>query len=335
MQTPGKIGEDKSTSKRKYILLALKIAISLTLIFYLLYVQLDNVDDIWTAIYGADPVLLIAAFLLNTIGYLMCSWRWQILLKAQSFFVPLRELIRAYTIGIFFNALLPGVMSGDFMRAHDISDRVPSYAQSFTTLFVERLTGMFGLLFLAVLALPLIGWQNIVDTRIGWVLAFVGAGLFVLYSTFLSPRLQVLLQHITNIPFMRVFSGPLTKISETSKIFADRKRPIFISALISIIFQANVVLHFYLIGLALGFDLPMVLYFTIIPVSLFIMIIPASINGIGIREQIFIFLFGHFGIAASAAVSLAWIALGMVLLQAVVGGLLFAVRRKLVRVPAV
>lgn len=328
MQTPEHSGPEKGKNTRKYVLLFLKVLISLSLVFYLLYVQIDNVNDIWNAIFAADPILLFVAFMLNTIGYLICSWRWQILLKAQGFFVPLIELIRAYTIGIFFNALLPGVMSGDFMRAHDISDRVPSYTRSFTTLFIERLTGMFGLLVLAVIALPLIGWQTIVETRIGWVLAFVGVGLFVLFSTFLSPKLQVFMSYLTSLKLLRVMRGPITKISETSKVFSDRKRPIYISALISIVFQANVVLHYYLIGLALGIDIPMYLYFAIIPVSLFIMIIPASINGIGIREQVFNFLFGYFGVAAHVSVSLAWIALGMVLVQAVVGGLIFTIRRK-------
>ena len=319
---------DKPAKRRNLVFFALKAMVSLGLIFYLLYAQVDNVDDIWAAIYSADPVLLLAAFLLHTMGYLLCSWRWQILLKAQGVFVPLIELARAYTIGIFFNSFLPGVMSGDFMRALDISDRLPSYTKSLMILFVERLTGMFGLLVLALGALPLIGWENVIATGIGWVLAFVAVGLFVIYSLFLSPRLQLLIKHFMRLPFVHVFASILTKISETSRIFADRKKPVYICALISVAFQANVVLHFYLIGTALGFDLGLIYYFAIIPVSLFIMIIPASINGIGIREQIFIFLFGYFAVPAAAAVSLAWIALAMVMVQAIVGGILFALRRK-------
>ena len=62
--------------------------------------------------------------------------------------------------------------------------------------------------------------------------------------------------------------------------------------------------------------------------SLFVMMIPASVNGIGIREQIFVYLFGAFGTDAAAAISLAWLALAMVLLQAVAGGVLFALRKR-------
>ncbi|MCV6585606.1 MAG: flippase-like domain-containing protein [Marinibacterium sp.] len=322
------MGRDLVARLRPYLPFMVKLTISAALILYLLYVQIDNVDDIWLAMSQADPLFLLLAFSLNTVGYLLCSYRWQILLRAQGFVVPLIELIRAYTIGIFFNSFLPGLMSGDFMRAMDVSDRVPSYTRSFLILFVERLTGLFGLLFLGVLALPAIGGDLIARTGIGWILLAVGAILTGLSAVFLSRPLRSGLARLMTLPLLRKLSGILQKISETSAAFATQKGVIYRCIGISIVFQANVVLHYFLIGKALQIDLPLISYFAIIPVSLFVMMIPASVNGIGIREQIFIFLFGQFGVAAQLAVSLAWIALAMVLLQALVGGVLFAARRK-------
>lgn len=314
--------------KKGWIGFAIKAVISIALIGYIFYAQVENVDDIWTAMAAADPVLLLLAFSLNTVGYLLCSWRWQILLAAQGFVVPLIELIRAYTIGIFFNVLLPGLMSGDFMRAMDVSDRVPSYARSFLILFVERLTGMFGLVFLALFALPLIGWELVEKTKIGWILAAVSAVLLAVSVVFFNQNLRRWLEPIERVPVLKKLTSIAQKVAETSDAFRTRMRAIYACMGISIVFQANVVLHYYLIGAALGIDVPLYAYFAIIPVSHFVMMIPASINGIGIREQIFIFLFGQFGVAAAASVSLAWIALGMVLIQAVAGGIVFALRRK-------
>ena len=318
------------TRWRQITALALKASVSAGLLAYLLYVQVDNADDIWSAIGQADPLLLLLAFSLNAAGYLLCSWRWQILLKAQGFRVPLIELIRAYTIGIFFNSFLPGLMSGDFMRALDISDRVSSYTRSFLILFVERLTGMFGLLVLAVFALPLAGWNIIGQTGVIWVLAAIAAlllaaGLVLKAMPHSQSQNQSRLRHI---PGFRKLGEIAHNMSETSKGFASRMTAVYGCMAISIVFQANVVLHFYLIGLAVGIDLPLQVYFGIIPVSLFVMMIPASVNGIGIREQIFVYLFGAFGTDAAAAISLAWLALAMVLLQAVAGGVLFALRKR-------
>lgn len=313
---------------RSHLPLILKAAISIGLIGYLLFIQIDNVNAIWQSMAQADPVLLVLGFSLNTVGYLLCSWRWQILLRAQRFAVPLIELIRAYTIGIFFNSFLPGVMSGDLIRALDISDRVPSYTRSLLILFVERLTGMFGLLLIAVLALPMIGWNVVLGTGIGWMLLVVAGVLVALTAIFLSRHVRAAAARLGRLRLLSRLSGIMDRVSETSAAFSERMRVIYGCIGISFVFQANVVLHYWLIGLALGIELPLITYFAIIPVALFVMMIPASVNGIGLREQAFIYLFGQFGVAAALAISLAWIAFAMVMLQAVVGGIIFALRRK-------
>ncbi|MFA3920804.1 lysylphosphatidylglycerol synthase transmembrane domain-containing protein [Ruegeria hyattellae] len=325
------------TAKRRWrpiLTLAIKAAISAGLLTWLLYTQIDNMDEIWGAIGRANPWLLVLSFSLNIVGYLLCSWRWQILLAAQGFAVPLIELIRAYTIGIFFNAFLPGLMSGDFMRAYDISDRVRSYTRSFLILFVERLTGMFGLLVLAGLALPLVGREIVGKTGIHWILAVVAALLIAAGLGLMLMRRQSGGARIWQLPGFSKLRKIADNISETARVFGTRMDAVYRCMGISIVFQANVVLHFYLIGLALGIELPIIIYFGIIPVSLFVMMIPASVNGIGIREQIFVYLFGAFGVGAAEAISLAWIALAMVLLQAAAGGVLFAIRKRKRNTPA-
>lgn len=317
------------TPKRKgWLGLILKGTISLGLITYLLATQVESFHEIWQAMGTANPWLLLLAFSLNTIGYLLCSWRWQILLRAQGFAVPLIELIRAYTIGIFFNAFLPGLMSGDFIRALNISDRVSSYARSFLILFVERLTGMFGLWVLAVIALPLIRRDLVVQTGIGWLLLIVAGVLAGIWLLFFSRRLVGWVRPMFSLPLVRKLAGILDRIDETARAFAARRGAVFAGMGISVIFQANVVLHYYLIGMALGIEVPLAVYFAVIPVSLFLMMAPISINGVGVREQVFVFMFGAFGVGAAQAISMAWIAFGMVLLQAVAGGVLFALHRK-------
>ncbi|MCL6285268.1 flippase-like domain-containing protein [Ruegeria sp. 2012CJ41-6] len=325
---PPEVAKPAKSRRRAVISLAIKAMISAGLLGWLLYTQIDNMDEIWSAIGRADPWLLILSFSLNVAGYLLCSWRWQILLAAQGFAVPLIELLRAYSIGVFFNAFLPGLMSGDFMRAYDISDRVRSYTRSFLILFVERLTGMFGLLVLAGLALPLVGREIVGKTGIHWILAAVAALLVLAGLALMLMRRQSSEARIWRLPGFSKLRAIAANISETARVFGTRMDAVYRCMAISIVFQANVVLHYYLIGLSLGIELPIIIYFGIIPVSLFVMMIPASVNGIGIREQIFVYLFGAFGVGAAEAISLAWIALSMVLLQAAAGGVLFALRKR-------
>jgi hypothetical protein len=193
---------------------------------------------------------------------------------------------------------------------------------------------MFGLLLLAVIALPSIGWVAVSRTGIGWLLLAAAAVLVLLTAIFLSRHVRAGAMRLGRLRSLTRLRGIMDKVSETSAVFSERMHVVYGCVGISFFFQANVVCHYWLIGLALGIELPLMAYFAIVPASLFLMMIPASVNGIGIREQAFIYLFGQFGVAVEFAISLAWIAFAMVMAQAVVGGILFALRRKRPHPPA-
>jgi hypothetical protein len=73
--------------------------------------------------------------------------------------------------------------------------------------------------------------------------------------------------------------------------------------------------------------IPLVSFFLIIPLVTLLMMLPVSINAIGIRENAFIFFFATFGIFSPEAVAFAWIAYGLVLVQGVLGGIVYALRK--------
>jgi uncharacterized protein (TIRG00374 family) len=310
------------------IIFGLKAIVSIGLIWYLFQKQLPNIGEIARALMSAAPGFIGLAFSLHIAGYLLCSWRWQLLLRAQGAQVPLRPLAISYLVGIFFNSFLPGIMSGDAIRGIDASPRLDGLSTSFLVIFVERLTGMIALLLLAGASLPFVGWETVGRTNIVWILA-VTAGL-ITFAAMVLFNLQV--RKITDFFLKFPLVGRLKKFSEkiykASEVFRRKKQAILGCTLISILFQINVILHYYLVGRALGLPVPWCCYFAIIPISLLILMIPASINGIGLREQVFIYLFGNFGVSPAEAVSLAWISFVMVLIQAVIGGIVFALRRR-------
>jgi uncharacterized membrane protein YbhN (UPF0104 family) len=61
--------------------------------------------------------------------------------------------------------------------------------------------------------------------------------------------------------------------------------------------------------------------------SLAVQMAPISINGFGVREAVFAFFFGRFGLPPDAAVALSLVSTGMVMGLSLVGGLLFVKRR--------
>jgi hypothetical protein len=64
-----------------------------------------------------------------------------------------------------------------------------------------------------------------------------------------------------------------------------------------------------------------------VPLAVFAMMLPISINAIGLREGAFVFLLGMYGVEPSVSIGLAWIAYGLLVLQGLIGGILYAIRK--------
>jgi hypothetical protein len=67
--------------------------------------------------------------------------------------------------------------------------------------------------------------------------------------------------------------------------------------------------------------------FLVVPIAVFVMMVPISINAIGVREAIFVFIFSQYGVAEEQSLLVGLIAYGFSLLQGILGGIVFALRR--------
>jgi hypothetical protein len=92
----------------------------------------------------------------------------------------------------------------------------------------------------------------------------------------------------------------------------------------SLCLQTLVVLNSWVQARALHVDLGLAPFFLIVPLAVFLMMIPVSINGIGVRENLFVFFLAAFGVAESTGLAFAWLEYGILLLQALAGGLVYA-----------
>ena len=103
---------------------------------------------------------------------------------------------------------------------------------------------------------------------------------------------------------------------------------LFSALALSVLLQLNVILHYYLLALSLGIDIPLQAMFIIVPVAIVVMMIPVSINAIGIREAIFVTMFGLYGISSADALAFAWMSFVLITILGVIGGIVFMLRKK-------
>jgi uncharacterized protein (TIRG00374 family) len=309
-----------------------RIVVSAGIIAYLFATQI-SVDQVIAVVRDGVPWLLAIAFALHFVGFTLSAIRWRLLLNAVTRPVGLWLLMRAYLIGMFCNQFLPSTVGGDVYRSLDAAalTGLPR-GQSLAIVVVERLIGALALFGYAVVALVL-GFGRLVD-KPGVVLSMsLLAVAFVGVFVALAPGSRRLLRRLLNVgPLKRLLPG-LDQAFGAVKDLGRKKRIVLGAFGISLVFQFNVIVHYILVGWGLRLSLPTEAYFLVVPVVLLVLQLPISLNGIGVREAVFLFFLSHPMWADQAAtkaqaVSYSLVVYTMIVVQGLLGGVFFALRRR-------
>jgi hypothetical protein len=166
--------------------------------------------------------------------------------------------------------------------------------------------------------IPLIGW---------WVAAGIGGAALLAWLALNIPAARIDTLATTSGGLAKIIASALTKILGSFQVYRSASSAILRAFVLSVLLQINVVVHFVLIARGVGIMVPVESMFLIVPVAIFVMMLPLSINAIGVREAIFVFFFSLYGVPDFQALALAWVSYGFTLTQGVLGGIVFAMRR--------
>lgn len=301
-----------------------KVLVSAALIWYLL--SITEFSAVIAALTSASPLWLVLAFITLILGKIITSYRWQILLKAQEIDVPLRFLIGSVFVGQFFNSFLPTTIGGDAMRAYDTAIFSKDSTKSVVSVFVDRMIGVFALAVLAVFAL-VIGFASGQDVSfyvIPVMLVFILCSIGVLLI--FSARIYNVMDQLMRLFHLDKLALKLEEAYNSFSLLRTFPRVLVIAFLASLLLQINVILFYYFIGVSLDLGVSFLYFAMIVPVALVVLLVPFSINGIGIREGIFVYLLTGLGVENKDAIALSWISFGLMLTQGIIGGIIFALR---------
>lgn len=313
-------------SKKKDILVfALKLVFSASVLAFILIVQ-TSLKDIFATLKGADLVLLGISFSLHAFGLFISAVRWQILIKAQDEDVPLAFLAKSYLVGSFFNLFLPTRIGGDVVRIWDGSRHSKSLIKSSAIVLVERLSGIVVLLLFAFFAslIRLDIAQRFPVVWVSLVISFLGLGLL---SLFLTPIAEIFFAKLPDTTLMAEFKQKASQFRDTILFYKTKKRALGSAFIWSTLLQINVIIHYFLIGKALHLKIPLLDYFIFIPIVHLILLIPFTINGLGLREGAYMEIFRYYGLSTAVAVSFSWIDLAFMLAVGIFGGVIYSFRK--------
>lgn len=309
---------------KKTIKFLLKATVSITLFWYLL--SKTELTEVFAALQSATLFWLILAFLLLYIGKFLTAYRWQLLLGAQGIKIPLKTLIASIFVGQFFNSFLPTTVGGDAVRIYDTAAHSKDSTKAITSVFVDRLIGVLALGMLAVLGLAFGYLQGQEVSFFVWpaivVFTICLSGFVVIFNRPLAATLE---RFVRTLKMKRIAD----KIQETYlalHLIKDNTLVLVNAFLLSIALQVNVVFFYYFIGRSINLGVSLLYFFIIVPVALVILIVPFSINGIGLREGIFVFLLTGLMVPPQLAIALSLLSFGLTLTQGLLGGIIFAVR---------
>jgi len=302
--------------KRVVRVVATLLVTSLAVAYILSKIDLGRTAHI---IGDASLPWLVLSAVLTLVTVPPMAWRWQLLLRVRGVHDSVPWLTRAYFVSYAFSQVLPTSVGGDAWRIFETSRRHRGHTTEVTgSVLLERALGGAVTLVLAGVGLLLaIGRYQIgvyVWVEAAAVLATIAAG-FVFFSRSIRRRLGFLL------PFARRLrvETPARAVYEGLHGYRDHPVTLFQVALISAAMQLTRIAAIYASGRAVGIHLSLLPYVVLGPLLFLVMLVPFTVNGIGVREAFFVNFLGKLGVGSDVAFACGFLFFVMTILLALPG----------------
>ncbi|HZC32783.1 MAG TPA: flippase-like domain-containing protein [Candidatus Bathyarchaeia archaeon] len=166
----------------------LSLVVPIILLILIFRVVLNvNLGDLVAGIRQANPLLLLAAFVIFYAGFPLRGFRWALLLRGTGFRIGLRDATEILFLSWLVNCLVPAKL-GDVYRAYLLKLNSPvSLSRTFGTVFIERILDLFAISVLG-LAAGFWSFRNGLPTQIQVVFGIAVGVVIVLAILLLTLR---------------------------------------------------------------------------------------------------------------------------------------------------
>ncbi len=314
--------------KRKVVFFLLKFVFGFGLLFYLVFYQ-ARPQGIIAVFKDVSWPMALLAFSLHSFGLLFSAKRWKLILDDRKADFSFWQLIQSLLVGTFFNHFLPTRFGGDVVRIRDTRHIEQGMTASLAVVVYERMSGITALLILAMIA-SILRIRFISELPLLYVSLIVSlAGISLLLLAWKKMPRGFLAAIRCRRPWLQKILLKLNMFHGIILDFLEHRRlskKVFFWA---VLLQLNVVLHYFFIGQALKMDrIPFLDYFFSIPIMLFILSFPVSINGIGVRDFFLVRLFVYYNYPASFAIAFSLLDVAFNLALGILGGVIYIFRKK-------
>jgi len=278
---------------------------------------------------GANPMLLVLAYLLPLPPIALRTWRWRVLLGPYARPWRFSELLALYAQSIAAGVVTPGRV-GELAKGVMVARRGAPLGAALLCTVIDRMADLGFLAVLAGGALPLV---VLAPSRGGlwiWVLAAgTFAAMLLLWWVAASPRGEPLRRRLV-LSVEGSAAKPAEAPGATGEPAADPVRGFgrgvaLRAALLTVGSWAVTYAGNYCFGLGLGLPLSYLEMAGISAVASLVASLPISIAGAGTRDAAMIAILAGYGIGSAQAVALSMLMLSNVLFAGAVCALAFVV----------
>jgi len=311
---------------RRILVQIVKIAVSVGLIAFILH-RLSP-EHLLADLSRANPWQLVSAAVIFFVSVVLGAFQWHFLLKAGGIDLPVMKTCKVYFVGMFFNNFLPAGIGGDAVKIYDVTRVGNDPHHVFAVTVLDRIIGIAGLCVLALAAsLALLAGEGLPHLRL-YIFIFAGCVapvLALVMNRKLSRGVRRLFGKITLWGLGGRFDAVFRHLGE----FRRLRMLLVRLTLLAIAVQFLRVVTHVLVALSLGVavtNLNFIQFFVFVPLLGLIMILPISINGLGVREGAGILLFAQIGFSKEQALLMELITYAIMVMVSLIGGFFFVQR---------
>jgi uncharacterized membrane protein YbhN (UPF0104 family) len=318
-----------STSPRRRWMTWLRVVVSLGLLSYLLF----SVDwrECVDVLRRADLRWLAVMLALLAFGRFLNGLRWYLLLRGVEPSVRYGEVMRIFFLSSFLGQFMPGVVGMEAIRVVALGRSIRNNALAFASILVDRILGFFSLVLVVLLALWLDPLPDVnLPAAVNYA-ALIGLVALVLGSIVLiTPALRGPFELLMPGPIRRIISPRLHKVYACLDAYRGIPLRVLFVLLLSVLVQFQAIFESYAMARALHLHVDVAYFILFVPVISFLLMLPISIGGLGLREGAYIYMFHTLTqqMTYSEAFTLSLIMMFVVRLASLPGFYFVAVSRK-------
>ncbi len=261
-------------------------------------------------------IFLFVAFL-YLCGQILSVFKWNLFLKDAGISLNFKQLIKPYFIGMFVNTFGFGTVGGDLTRALLVPTKVGERGKVVSSVIADRVHGLLVLLSIGTI-FSAINPPDFFPPYLVYLLAVLILGIAIFWILLPSALAKVIPEQLTILK-------PLRLVLES---FPRSVSTLVKASIISVIFHSFQISMAYTIFKGLGASMTWPLAFTAIPFINIASALPISINGLGVREAISVYMFQPIGINNEISVSFSALWVLAVSMVSGVGGILVSIFTK-------